>query len=76
MTERQLDGVGWSLSHALDGANRRAKPKAPLSRYRAGHRVAGPDTAPSSDAVHMARASDRGRGRVFHPLTSRASGPR
>ena len=31
---------GWSLAHALDGATRRTKPKASLSRHLVGYRVA------------------------------------
>ncbi len=55
MTEPQLNGAGWSLAQALDGASRRAKPKASLSRHLVGHRVAMAETAPSTetpDAVH------------------------
>ena len=51
-------GAGWSLSHALDGATRRAKPKASLSRHLVGHRVALPAIASSADVAHATHAPE------------------
>ena len=77
---------GWSLAHALEGASRRASPKASLSRHLVGYRAAANDGAavphpglpfdaeaaqPSpEDAALIARAAQSGEAAWAHERVS------